>query len=288
VDTADLIRGDDIVAVVGRWQLHPLHLYLVRTYLQLDDLTLPLDSPAFGSTLDQVGELARREAPTMESLGILVDDEVQPGLEKALRVLTKPFLWLDSLWFPSLERNFMWRTVAVLAEEDRIVLGVQTPGESEGRGGMLTVEVHEKAPLSQVIMPTLPPAPPGRHSAITVPASSFRQAQPAEEEDTNSFMLRTGSRHQSSGDRQLAAYKAIGAAQHVRGGQIAANLRQPHGTVTRSTILKWFDNAEPDGRYLDHNERGRTGEQVYMITPVDGGQLRSKVDELIKEVRTRH
>jgi hypothetical protein len=276
------------VAVVGRWQLHPLHLYLVRTYLQLEDLTLPLDSPGFGSTLDQVAELARREAPTMESLGILVDDEVHRGLEQALRVLTKPYLWLDSLWFPNLEHDFMWRTVAALTEEDRVVLGVQAPGESEGKAGMLTVEVHEKAPLSQVIMPTLPPAPPGKHSAITVPASSFQQAPPAEEKNTNSFMLQTGSRHQSSGDRQLTAYKAIGAAQHVRGGQIAANLRQPHGTVTRSTILKWFDNAEPDGRYVDHNERGRTGEQIYMITPIDGHQLRYRVDNLLKEVRTRH
>lgn len=277
------------MAVIGRWQLHPQHLYLLRTYLQLDDLTLPLDSPAFGQTTDQVAELARREAPTMESLGILVDDEVQPGLAQALRVLTKPYLWIDSLWFPNLEHDFMWRTVAVLTEEDRIVLGVQTPGEAPGQAGMLTVEVHDRVPLSQVIMPTLPPAPPGKHSAISVPASSFRQAQPVEEEGTNSFLQQTGTgpSHRSIGDRQVAAYQGLGAAPHIRGGQIAANLRQQHGTVTRSTVLKWFDNAEPDGRYLDHNARGRTGEQVYMLTPIDGGQLRSKVDELVKEVRSR-
>lgn len=276
------------MAVIGRWQLHPQHLYLVRTYLRLDDLTLPLDSPAFGQTTDQVAELARREAPTMESMGILVGDEVPPGLAQALQVLTRPYLWVDSLWFPNLEHDFMWRTVAALTEDDRVILGVQTPGESAGQAGLLTVEVHERVPLAQVIMPTLPPAPPGRHSAISVPASSFRQAQQTEDDDS-SFLRQTGtgSSHRSIGDRQLAAYQALGAAPHTRGGQIAANLRHPHGKVTRSTVLKWFDNAEPDGRYLDHNARGHTGEQMFMLTPIDGRQLRSKVDELVKEVRSR-
>lgn len=272
------------MAVSGRWQLHPLHLYLVRRYLGIEDLTAPLDSPGYGATENQVGELGRREAPTMESLGILVNDEIDSKLANALRVLAKPYLWADSMWFPDFGKEIWWSTVAVLTEGNRVVLGVQAPGEKEGQGGLLTVEVHENVPLSQVILPTLPPAPPGNRGAVRVPASSFKQD--AQEPEQQGFMQQTGTVRGNIGDRQLATYKAIGAAQHVRGGQIAANLRDRNGKVKRSTVLRWFDNAEPDGRYLDHNERGNTGEQMYMLTPADAGLIRTKVDELIKSVRS--
>lgn len=271
------------MAVSGRWQLHPLHLYLVRSYLKSGDLALPLEGPSYGRTTQQVGEIARREAPTMESLGILVDDEVAPGLERALRALSKPSLWVDSLWFPNLAADFMWRTVAVLTEGNRVVLGVQAPGETERFGGTLTVEIHEGAPLSQVLLGTLPPAPPGNRSA-QVPSSSFRAEQPVDDEP-ESFLQQSPRRHLSSGDQQLATYQAIGGTPHFRGGQIAANRRDGNGLVKRSTVLKWFDNAEPDGRYLDHHERGSTGEQMYMLTPADARLIRTKVDGLVVAVR---
>lgn len=89
----------------------------------------------------------------------------------------------------------------------------------------------------------------------------------------------------NSGDRQVAAYHEIGNAVHVRGGQIAANLRDPHGRVRRSPVVRWFDNAEPDGRYLDHAERGSTGEQMFLLTPAGAGQIRNGIDRLIAAVR---
>lgn len=137
------------MAHVGRWQLHPLHLYLVRSYLELDDLTLPLEGPAYGRTKQQLGEVAQREASTMAELGILVNNEVDPSLAQALKVLTKPYLWVDSLWFPDFASDAAWRTVAALTEGDRVVLGVQGPGETDRFGGPLAVEVHEKMQLSQ-------------------------------------------------------------------------------------------------------------------------------------------
>lgn len=272
------------MAVVGRWQLHPLHLYLVRCYLQLDDLTLPLEGSAYGSTYEQLGAVGRREQPVMEQLGIIVDDEIEPRLTEALQVLTKPYLWVDSLWFPQFGGEAAWRTVAAVTEGARIVLGVQAPGDNDRFGGTLTVEVHEKVSLPQVLLPTLPPAPPGNRGAARVPATSL---QPREQSAERESMLESGrvARPRTTGDQQVALYHAIGEAPHVRAGQIAANLRDPHGRARRSQVLRWFDNAEPDGRYLDHSERGSTGETMFMLTPADARLLASTVDGLVNSMR---
>lgn len=272
------------MALVARWQLHPLHLYLVRRYLDLDDLVLPLEGQAYGRTLQQLGEVAQREAPTMEELGILVDDEVDPGLVQALRVLTKPFLWVDSLWFPDFGSDHAWRAVAAITEGQRVVLGVQRPGETERYGGPLTVEVHHQVPLSQVLLPTFPPAPPGNRGAVRVPVSSFRTQEQADDPPDSMMQQVTQSRG-SSGDRLVQAYEEIGRAEHVRGGQLAANLRDRHGRVRRSEVVRWFDNAEPDGRYLDHRERGSTGEPLCVLAPADARAIATKVDQLVASVR---
>ncbi|WP_310278265.1 ESX secretion-associated protein EspG [Haloactinomyces albus] len=273
---------------MGRWQLHPLHLYLVHSYLELDDPALPLEVEHFGHTTQQVGELARREAATMQAAGILVGDEIAPPLAEALTVLSTPYLWVDSLWFPEAGDQAMWRTVAVVTEGNRVVLGVQAPGESERFGGMLTVEVHEKVTLSQALLPTLPPAPPGNRGAATVPASSFRDEGREQASEQGGFLRpaqTSPATRSSSGDRQLALYRAIGEAQHVRVGQFAANMRDRGGRIRRSRVVKWFDNAEPDGRYLDHHARGDTGEWMYSATPADARRIGNTIEELVASVR---
>lgn len=273
------------MAVLGRWQLHPLHLYLVRSYLRLDDLTLPLEGSAYGSTYEQLGDIGRREQSTMEKLGIVADDEIEPRLADALQVLTKPYLWVDSMWFPQFGGEAAWRAVAAVTEGSRIVLGVQGPGEDDRFGGILTVEVHEKVSLPQVLLPTLPPAPPGNRGAARVPAGSLQPEQMPEDTEHES-LLQSGRAHRprSTGDQQVALYRAIGEAPHVRLGQLAANLRDPHGRVRRSQVLRWFDNEEPDGRYLNHSERGSTGETMFMLTPADARLIASTVDGLVKSV----
>lgn len=274
------------MAVLGRWQLHPLHLYLVRSYLKLDDLTLPLEGPSYGATTEQVGQIAKREMPTMERLGIILNNEIQPQLTEALKVLVKPYLWVDSLWFPEFGGDAAWRTVAAVTEGNKIVLGVQTPGETDTYGGMLTVEVHQNVQLPQVLLPTLPPAPPGNRGAVKVPESSFRPQKQADEDvEQDGFMERATPSKGSSGDRQMATYNEIGDAPHVRVGQLAANMRDTNGRVTRSSILRWFDNVEPDGRYLTDTERSNTGEQLYAITPADSRLIHNKIDGLIAAVR---
>jgi hypothetical protein len=272
------------VAVVARWQLHPLHLSLVQRYLGIEDLTLPLEAPSYGATQQQVAELARREAPQMEALGLLVDDEPAPGLEDALQLLAKPYLWVDSLWFPQFGADPAWRTVAVRTDEDRVVLGVQPPLDDRF-GGMLTVEVHEKVALPQVLLPTLPPAPPGKQHPVRVPESSFRVGQ--EEPESDSFLEDSGRANRGgSGDREVEAYQAVrGGTEKVRVGQLAANLRDTNGKIHRNGPVTWFDNVEPDGRYLDHDEEGPSGERILMVTPADAGLLGRTIDQLVKSVR---
>jgi hypothetical protein len=278
----DLLGGN--VAIAGRWQLHPLHLYLVRVYLGIGDLTLPLEGPAYGRTLRQLGEIGKREAPTMERLGILVDDEVHPGLKAALEVLAKPYLWMDSLWFPVLGEEAAWRVVAAQTDGDRVVLGVQGPGEDDRFGGVLTVEVHEKTPLPQVLLATFPAAPPGRRPTVRVPESSFRSDE-QQDEPPESYLQQAQQPRMSSGDRQLAAYRELAATAHARAGQFAANRRDPHGLLKRSSVVRWFDNPAPDGRYLDYAEPGSTGETMHVAEPADARRVRSKLEELLNSVR---
>src|SRR5699024_1539510 len=132
------------------------------------------------------------------------------------------------------------------SEGNRVVLGVQPPSDNPRYGGLLTVEVYENVPLSQVVLPTLPPSPPGNRGKVEVPASSLTPAEEVEESILGSAMPSRG----SSGDRQVELYYAIGQAEHTRLGQIAANLRDRHGKIRRTPVLSWFDNVEPDGRYL--------------------------------------
>lgn len=269
------------MSVIVRWRLHPLHLYLVRSYLGLDDLALPLEGPAYGRTRRQLGELARREANTLRELGILVDDDVPVELARALRVLTKPYLWVDSLWFPEFGTEAAWRTVAALTDGGRVVLGVQPPGEAGRFGGTLTVEVHEKVSLPEVLLATLPPAPPGNRGRVQVPESSLRE----EAEPAQGGFLRPMSPVHGSGDRLVELYRGIGAGTHLRAGQFAASAREPGGRQRRSAVVRWFDNAEPDGRYLDHHERGATGERLHSLTPADARTIGKHLGELIDSVR---
>ncbi|MDA3627589.1 ESX secretion-associated protein EspG [Saccharopolyspora oryzae] len=272
------------MSVLGRWQMLPVHLDVVLKYLEIDGLTLPLNSRSFGYTTEHLGRIAQAETERMVAAGILVNDEVQPNLVEALKLLAHPYLWVDSIWFPQAGEDHCWRTVAAVTEGNRVVLGVQTPSEDPAYGGMLTVEVHENAPLPQVLLPTLPPAPPGNRGPARVPASSFRPAQPDEDEQ-GSFMQTATRERGSSGDREYELYQQIGKTQHLRFGQLAANLRDQYGRTKRSSVVKWFDNVEPDGRYLDHNVRGNTGEQIYMLTPADARAIGAEIERLIAQVR---
>nr|WP_218889759.1 ESX secretion-associated protein EspG [Saccharopolyspora hordei] len=269
---------------MGRWQLLPVHLDVVCKYLEIDALTLPLNVRSVGRTTEQLGLIARAETERMVAAGILVNDEIEPHLAEALKLLGHPYLWVDSIWFPKAGDDHCWRTVAAVTEGNRIVLGVQAPSDDPAYGGMLTVEVHENVPLPQVLLPTLPPAPPGNRGPVRVPASSFRTEQ-SEEDEPGSFMQTAMPTRGSSGDREYELYQAIGRTQHVRLGQIAANLRDQYGRTKRSSVVKWFDNVEPDGRYLDHNTRGSTGEQIYMLTPADARTIGAEIDRLVAQVR---
>ncbi|NYH76995.1 hypothetical protein FHR84_000309 [Actinopolyspora biskrensis] len=275
------------MAVAGRWQLHPLHLYFVHGYLGLDDLALPLEVAPYTHTRQEFAEVGKREYGTMRSQGLIVDDEIEPGLARVLTVLAKPYLWVDSLWVPRAGEPHLWRTIAAVTEGSRIVLGVQPPGETERYGGPLTVELHEGVSLSQALLPTLPAAPPGKQGPVKVPSSSFPKEETEQEPAQHGFLERAATTRGSatSGDRQLETYRAVGGAEHLRAGQLAANARDRNGRVNRSAVVRWFDNAEPDGRYLDHTERGSTGEPVHALTPADARVLGNKIEELITTVR---
>ena len=83
----------------------------------------------------------------------------------------------------------------------------------------------------------------------------------------------------------MELYETVGNAEHLRIGQIAANRRDRNGRKRRSRIAWWFDNPEPDGRYLDRTERGSTGEPVHALLPADPRLIGGEIEALIAEVR---
>ncbi|QIZ36089.1 ESX secretion-associated protein EspG [Saccharopolyspora sp. ASAGF58] len=272
------------MGVLGRWQLQPVHLDIVLKYLKIDGLTLPLSSRSFGYTADQFSQIAIGELDRMDAAGVVINDEVAPPLVTALKTLANPYLWVDSLWFPQVGSDHCWRALAVFTEGNRVVLGVQTPSEDPQRGGMLTVEVHENAPLPQVLLATLPPTKPGGQGPVRVPQSSLvRQPQPDDYDQMSVMQSATPSRG-SSGDQQVALYEAIGKAPHARIGQMSASTRDQYGRRKRSQVVSWFDN-EPDGRYLNRVERGSSGEQVFAILPAEARTIGAEIESLIAQVR---
>ncbi|GAA3366378.1 ESX secretion-associated protein EspG [Saccharopolyspora gregorii] len=178
----------------------------------------------------------------MHRAGLLVDDEAPVELAEALRVLAGPQLWVDSLWCPEFGGEGAWRSVAALTGRDRVVLGVQEPGEGARYGGALTVELHQRAALSEVLLATLPPAPPGTRGRVRVPESSLRSGP---EELATGFLQHVAPVRGSSGDRLVEQYRSIGSGPHLRAGQFAASARDPRGARRRSAVVRWFDNAAP-------------------------------------------
>ncbi|MBB5153356.1 ESX secretion-associated protein EspG [Saccharopolyspora phatthalungensis] len=273
------------MSVLGRWQLQPVHLDVVLKYLRIESLTLPLSSRSAGYTADHFSRIAKAELERMTAAGVVVNDEVAPPLVAALKTLATPYLWVDSLWFPQVGTDHCWRALAVFTEGNRVVLGVQTPSEDPQRGGMLTVEVHENVPLPQVLLATLPPTKPGNRGPVRVPRSSLVQQQQPDDFGQTSMMQSATPNRGSSGDRQVELYEAIGKSPHQRIGQIAANVRDQYGRRKRSQIVSWFDNPEPDGRYLNRIERGSTGDQVFALLPADARTIGAEIDSLIAQVR---
>lgn len=274
---------------LGRWQLPPVHLDAALKYLGLDGLALPLNSRSFGYTAEQWRSVVLAEMPNMVASGVLVDDEIEPTLAAALRVLATPYLWADSIWYPEPEQPHCWRTVAAVTEGERaprIVLGVQTPSEDPRRGGLLTVEVHERVTVSQVVLPTLPPASRGKQGPASAPASVFQQVEQPDDEDLGgrSLLRGSGPAQLSSGDRQVRLAVRISQLPRVRAGQLAVNKRDRYGKRRRSPIMAWFDTPEPDGRYLNVAERSGTGEQVATFIPADARELGSRLESLLNSI----
>ncbi|MCC5697535.1 ESX secretion-associated protein EspG [Klebsiella pneumoniae] len=95
-----------------------------------------------------------------------------------------------------------------------------------------------------MLLATFPAAPPGRRPTVRVPESSFRSDE-QQDEPPESYLQQAQQPRMSSGDRQLAAYRELAATAHARAGQFAANRRDPHGLLKRSSVVRWFDNPAP-------------------------------------------
>ncbi|MCA1187314.1 hypothetical protein LCD36_12820 [Saccharopolyspora sp. 6T] len=56
----------------------------------------------------------------------------------------------------------------------------------------------------------------------------------------------------------------------------------------RGGVRRWCAGSTtppPDGRYLDHAERGGAGERVHALTPADVREVRIRLEALVDSVR---
>ncbi|MGH3928951.1 MAG: ESX secretion-associated protein EspG, partial [Pseudonocardiaceae bacterium] len=209
----------------------------------------------------------RAEANTeLSRRGLVRAGRVEPDLEAALRLLHWPACWVASMWLPDEATEQAVRVVA--ARRGAVgVCALQHPDQP----GATLLEIIPAPGLASAVVGKLPPHPPGRSPAVTVPTQ-----QPAE---PNRGILVPSSAARTSTERASAAATAILERPHARAGQIVANLRDSSGRVRRSEVLRWCDN--PDGRYQVTLSHPPGGPEWLAVHPADPQRLGESVQRLL-------
>lgn len=229
-------------------------------------LPYPLEVRSHGATMD---ERAALRAETMRDLAArgLVDGagRPHPRLAGQLAVLGDAQTSLDSAHIDEPGAPAVRAIAAVL--DDLGVLAVQY-GD--------TLRIGEVAPdgLVGAIVGLLPRGTRGTERSLTMPVEQLVAGAGAD------FMQRKGV-PETEGDRKALA--RLYAQERLRGGQIAANVRDVAGLRSRSPVLSWFD-AE-SGRYLTKATSGADGREWITIAPVDVATLRQRIAELVGGIR---
>ncbi len=200
--------------------------------------------------------------------GLLRAGRIDADVEDALRVLHRPATWFDSLWLPQPGRDALARMVVARGGGVGIS-ATQHPAQP----GITVIEVIGAAGLTAAVVGRLPAERPGRAPAVSVALDAANGHHDDGRQPDRVLVPGSGARSSPTRDRAAAT---ILDAPHPRAGQIAANVRDPSGTVHRSALLRWFDNAA-DGRYqVTYSRRGDRLE----ISPADPNRLGDAIQRL--------
>jgi hypothetical protein len=268
--------------VSERWLLPPLWFDLCWEIGRFDEYPFPLAVRSHGETLEERAVLKQRALPEMQSAGLIAGEGLAPNFAKVLAQIAKPGLWIEGLWMPDDTNPSPVRLLSIVFEQFSILL-IQAPGESESHGGDLHISVHRDS-IAAAVVQGMPPAPPGKRPRLAVPQSALKPDDRAGDEDFGNVSMMDGGR--SRGQDPAKALRELVDSPHFRDGQFTVNLRDRTGRTRRSSVFKWFDAFEPDGRYgLTQQHRSGVGPEL-VVAPIGPTEIRGALDNRVNEIRS--
>jgi hypothetical protein len=260
--------------VTTDWRFSALEFSALWEALSLGEPPYPLQVTSPGETEAEHAELCRRTlAELARRLNFGQDwDETAPVV--ALRTLASSRYWIDSVWVTD-ARDCRLLRLRAAGNGHRSVLACQLSGNGGAGEGDLVLSVVDESMVVSEVVAALPQEDRGGEPPTSLSVTMFTGGR-GRSSAGGGFMRSIGADSDRNA-RELRTLRGLLDTDHVRGGQIAANVRDRMGRRSRSPIVFWFDNAA-DGRYLASVRTARGGED--WVTVVPAGQ-----DDLVAALR---
>lgn len=274
------------------WRLTALEFDALWDALGLDEAPYPLEITSHGETESERRELCRQTLTALgrrwgfgagpAGSGPVESNLVESDLAVAVTLLARPRYWIDSLWVTDSVARRLLRLLAA-SDGGKAVLALQLPGNGTGQQGDLVLsEVAESSMVPEVVG-ALPAERRGAEPSASLPTAALAaHGNPSDAGGDGGFLRRAGA-DDTRDARALRALRGLLDADHLRGGQVAANARDRMGRKTRSPVVFWFDNPG-DGRYLASVRAERGDTDWVTVEPVDYRELVAGLHRALAEV----
>ena len=264
-----------IAAHSPQWRLSAEQVDHLWELLGLGEYPFPISVPSHGATLLDRLRSRERVYRQLRHTGLLSQHgRIDAELEQALRMLSVADCSIDSVWEVKERPGFSGRVLGVCTG-DYAVLGVQSPGESVELGDTLLLQHVHPQELIGALLAELPATPPGRHAEVCVAAAA--------QESTAPGVLIPGTPHMTDQERNYQRCQDILGAKHLAAGQLAVTARCLGQTSARSSVLRWFDNAD-DGRYLLTVTPATSSTPTLTVRPAEPAELSRQITALVHSV----
>lgn len=246
--------------------IDPVELDFLCEAAHIGELPYPLEVHSHGVTMEERSVLRRQVHGRLRERDLIdPSGRLEPALEEWLGVLAQPVQSIDSVFLP--ERDAA--PVRALAATGRGA----TILASQHTDGTLQLRQLDRNALISAVVDLLPPAPRGTELSITLPAEEFALAGAGGRAPAPSRASEVETRQ---------ALARLTGQPSLRGGQLAANSRDPLSGRRRSPVLAWFDNAS--GRYLGQVKNAPDGREWTTVAPADAATLRKRLAEMLSAV----
>lgn len=246
--------------------IHPVELDFLCEAAHIGELPYPLELHSHGATMQERSVLRRQVHEQLRARDLIdPSGRLDPALEEWLGVLAQPAQSIDSVFLPDRGASPV-RALAATGRGATILASQHTDGTLELRQ-------LDRNGLISAIVDLLPAAPRGTELSITLPAEEFAMAGAGGRGPAPS--------RASEVETRQALARLTGQVS-LRGGQLAANSRDPLSGRRRSPVLAWFDNAS--GRYLGQVKKASDGREWTTVAPADAATLRKRLSEMMAGV----